>query len=139
VSYLVDSDVLIDGLSGRSAALDVLARLRLQGLAVSIVSYGEVFEGAFKAPDPLARLAQFRTFLADFALVPLSDPVMETFARLRAELRSNGQLISDLDTLIAATALHHNLTIVTRNLRHFERIPELTIYRFGDGSGSPSY
>jgi tRNA(fMet)-specific endonuclease VapC len=127
VSYLVDSDVLIDGLTGRPAALDVVACLRHLGLAVSIVSYGEVFEGAFKAPDPQARLAQFRTYLADFALVPISDPVMERFAGIRAELRGSGRLNFDLDTLIAATALHHDLTLITRNLRHFERIAGLRI------------
>ena len=59
MSYLVDSDVLVDGLVGIPAALDLFARLRHEGLAVSIVSYGEVFEGAFKASDPRARLARF--------------------------------------------------------------------------------
>jgi predicted nucleic acid-binding protein len=129
VSYLVDSDVLIDGLTGRPAALEMVARLRHQGLAVSIVSYGEVFEGAFKAPDPQTRLAQFWTYLADFALVPLSDPVMERFAGIRAELRGSRRLISDLDTLIAATAIHHDLTLITRNVRHFERIASLRIFQ----------
>jgi tRNA(fMet)-specific endonuclease VapC len=129
VSFLVDSDILIDGLVGRPAALDLFAQLRHQGLAVSIVSYGEVFEGAYKASDPQERLARFRAYLDDFAVVPLSDPVMETFARVRAGLRRAGQLISDLDLLIAATATHHELTLITRNLRHFERIPELKIYR----------
>lgn len=129
MSYLVDSDVLIDGLTGVPAALDLFARLRHRGLAVSIVSHGEVFEGAFKAPEPHARLAQFRAYLADFAMVPLTDPVMETLARVRADLRRGGRLISDLDLLIAATAIHHDLTLITRNVRHFERIPELAISR----------
>lgn len=129
MSYLVDSDVLVDGLVGRPAALDLVARLRHHGLAVSIVSYGEVFEGAFKATDPHLRLARFRTYLDDFAMNPLTDPIMETFARIRADLRGSGRLISDLDILIAATAIHHDLTLITRNLRHFERIPELSIHR----------
>jgi predicted nucleic acid-binding protein len=60
--------------------------------------------------------------------MPLNDPVMERFARLRSDLRSQGQLIPDFDILIAATALEYNLTLVTRNLRHFQRIPSLAIY-----------
>jgi predicted nucleic acid-binding protein len=52
VSVLLDSDWLIDALIGKPQATALLARLRHQGLAVSIVSHGEVFEGAFKAPDP---------------------------------------------------------------------------------------
>ena len=54
---------------------------------------------------------------------------MEQFARIRARLRRQGQLIPDLDLLIAATAVTHGLTLVTRNRRHFERIPELALYR----------
>ena len=53
---------------------------------------------------------------------------MRRFARLRGELRQRGLLIPDPDILIAATALTHNLTLVTRNRRHFERIPDLPLY-----------
>jgi predicted nucleic acid-binding protein len=52
---------------------------------------------------------------------------MERFARIRAELRSQGQLIPDLDILIAASALEYELSLVTRNTRHFRRIPGLSI------------
>ncbi len=126
--YLVDSDWLIDAFRGVPAAVELLAQLRDDGLAVSIVSYGELFEGAVGAPDPAAELARFRRFLARLALLPLDDAVMERFAFIRADLRRRGQLIPDLDLLIAATALHHDLTLLTRNVRHFDRIPELKRY-----------
>ena len=129
MSYLVDSDWLIDAFLGVPAAVNLLARLRDDGLAVSIVSYGELFEGAIGAPDPAAELARFRRFLGRLALLPLDDAVMERFAYIRAELRRRGQLIPDLDLLIAATALHHDLTLLTRNVRHFNRIPKLRLYQ----------
>lgn len=53
---------------------------------------------------------------------------MQRFARLRGDLRRKGQLIGDPDILIAATALHHDLMLVTRNLRDFQRVPGLTLY-----------
>ncbi len=127
--YLVDSDWLIDAFLGVPAAVDLLARQRSEGLAVSIVSYGELFEGAIGAPDPATELARFRRFLDRLALLPLDDPIMERFAGIRAELRRRGQLIPDLDLLIAATALHHDLTLLTRNVRHFNRIPKLRLYQ----------
>lgn len=127
--YLVDSDWLIDAFLGVPAAVNLLARLRDDGLAVSIVSYGELFEGAAGTPDPVAELARFRRFLARLALLSRDDAVMERFAYIRAELRRRGQLIPDLDLLIAATALHHDLTLLTRNVRHFKRIPELRLYQ----------
>jgi tRNA(fMet)-specific endonuclease VapC len=59
----------------------------------------------------------------------VTDQIVERFARQRAALRRQGQLIPDMDLLIAATALEENLTLVTRNIRHFERIPELRLYQ----------
>jgi tRNA(fMet)-specific endonuclease VapC len=53
---------------------------------------------------------------------------MLRFAELRAFLRRRGGLISDFDIIIAATALHYDLTVLTFNVRHFQRIPDLRIY-----------
>ena len=93
------------------------------------MTVGEVYEGAFSNPDPEAHLASLRRFLAAFRVLPLTDPIMEGFAHTRADLRRQGMLIPDLDLLIAATALHHDLTLLTRNLRHFSRIPDLKLYQ----------
>lgn len=54
---------------------------------------------------------------------------MKHFARIRGELRRQGLGIPDADLLIACTALAHDLTLVTRNFRHFERVPALRIHQ----------
>jgi len=51
------------------------------------------------------------------------------FARIRGELRKAGRAIGDFDILIAASAIRHDLVLITRNIRHYERIPELKIYQ----------
>lgn len=127
--YLIDTDWLIDVLLGVPGAVSAVESLSGQEVGASIVSYGELFEGALGAPDPQTRLAQYRAFRDRFTTVPLSDPVMERFARTRKQLRDAGRLIPDLDLLIGATAVHHDLTLLTRNLRHFGRVPDLKIYR----------
>jgi predicted nucleic acid-binding protein len=127
--YLVDTDWLIDAFVGVPTSVDVLERLSDHGMGVSIVSYPELFEGAFGHPDSRARLAQLHTRLDRFITVPLSIPIMEVFALTRASLRRTGALIPDMDLLIAATAIHHDLTLLTRNTRHFGRIGELNLYR----------
>jgi tRNA(fMet)-specific endonuclease VapC len=129
VSYLIDSDWLIDAFIGVPAAVNLLAQLRTEGLAVSIISYGELFEGAIGAPEPQAELVQFRTFLERLRLLPLTEPIMEIFAQTRATLRREGRLIPDLALLIAATAIHHDLTLLTLNVRHFGRVPDLRLYQ----------
>lgn len=127
--YLIDTDYLIDATGNDPSAADTLARLSPHGFGVSIISFGEIFEGAFGGVDPDKVLREYRTFLADYTMLPLTDPVMERFARTRAYLRRTGQLIPDLDLLIAATAVHHDLELLTRNLRHFRRVPDLSLYR----------
>jgi tRNA(fMet)-specific endonuclease VapC len=129
MSYLVDTDWLIDALAGVPTAIEPLARLSDAGLAISIITLGELFEGAYRFPDPTAQLTRFREFLADFPVMGLTESIMELFARHRATLRQQGLLIPDFDLLIAATALHYDLTLLTRNLRHFHRLPDLHLYQ----------
>ncbi len=130
MSYLVDSDWIIDALAGIPSAVSALKQhAHQQALAVSIVSFGELFDGAFDLPDPAQHIASYRRFLSGFIVLGLNDPIMELFARHRYRLRREGNIIPDMDLLIAATTLHHDLTLMTRNLRHFSRIPDLKLYQ----------
>ena len=75
MSYLVDSDWLIDAFIGVSPAVNLLARMRSEGLAVSIISYGELFEGALGLQIPLSRWRDFAAFsngsLYSLSMTPL--------------------------------------------------------------------
>lgn len=127
--YLVDTDWLIDALADNPQAVTTLEQLAPSGLGISIISAGEIYEGAYRASDPIARLVRYRTFLSPFPALALTDSVMERFARTRAALRREGNLIPDLDLLIAATAVESDLTLLTRNRRHFQRIQDLKLYQ----------
>lgn len=130
MNYLLDSDVLISAAKDHPETRQLLQDVSAGGIAISIISFGELYEGAVSYPDPIGpqKLAQLRTHLHAFPVLNLSEPVMERFARLRAELRQQGQLIPDFDLLIAATALEHGLTLITGNVRHFQRLPGLHLY-----------
>jgi predicted nucleic acid-binding protein len=73
MSYLVDPDYLVDVLAGVPSAVELVERLATNGVGVSIVSYGEIYEGAFSDLDPAPRLARMRDYLAGFALFSLTD------------------------------------------------------------------
>ncbi len=115
-------------MTGRRPAQETLARLSDEGVAVSIIVVAEVYEGAFSTTDSHRTLEGMREFLGDFAVLHITDQVVEHFARTRAMLRQQGQMIPDMDLLIASTALNADLTLITRNLRHFTRIPGLQLY-----------
>ena len=68
-----------------------------------------------------------RDFLSPFPVVPLEDEICRIFARERGRLKAMGTPIGDFDLLIGATALRHNLTLLSNNRRHFERISGLSI------------
>lgn len=128
MTYLVDTDWVADWLTGRPDARHLLASLSSDDLAISLITYGEIYEGIYYGRDPRAAEAGFRNFLRDVDVVGLNRPILRRFARLRGQLRQAGQLIGDPDLLIAATALEHRLTLVTRNRRDFGRIPGLLLY-----------
>ncbi|MDP9367331.1 MAG: type II toxin-antitoxin system VapC family toxin [Chloroflexota bacterium] len=88
-----------------------------------------MFEGAYVLADPQAGLAAYRRLLAGCTVLDVTEPVAETFAKVRFALLKQGNLIPDMDLLIAATALTFDLTLLTRNRRHFARVPGLRLYQ----------
>jgi tRNA(fMet)-specific endonuclease VapC len=128
VKYLVDTDWVVDWLSGQQRAIDLLAQLSVEGLAISALTYAEIYEGVYYGRDPRAAEAVFKRFLQDVPVLMINRSVLKRYAMLRGDLRRRGLLIGDPDSLIAATALFHNLSLVTRNLAHFQRVPGLAIY-----------
>ncbi len=130
MKYLVDTDWIVDVLHDQPDATQTLLDLTPHGLAISVISYGELYEGAYYARDAQTAFAGLAAFLEGKELLPLTRPIMERFGIVRGQLdRQLRRQIGDMDLLIAATALHYNLTVVTRNIRHFERIPNLNLYQ----------
>ena len=128
MKYLVDSDWVADYLKGRTEASEFLRSLGTESLAISLITYGEIYEGIYYGANPKTHEAGFRRFLQWVDVLPLNRRIMQRFARIRGQLRRKGQLIGDPDLLIAATALQRKLTLITRNREHFERIPDLKLY-----------
>ena len=130
MTYLIDTDWIVDALHGRPHATQTLIDLAPEGLAVSIISYGELYEGAYYARDPQAALAGLQSFLIGKDVLLLTPVIMEPFGVLRGSLsRQLRQQIGDMDLLIGATALTHDLTLVTRNLKDFQNIPGLRLFQ----------
>src|SRR3972149_6520456 len=129
MAYILDADWAIQALAGRQQEIDTLTGHAQEGIAISWVTVGEICEGAFGSPDPQTHLQAFREFLAPLVILNLNDPIMEQFANLRTDLRRRGELIPDFDIILGATALYYDLTVLTHDIRHFSRIPDLKLYR----------
>ena len=118
--YLLDSDVLIWLLRGRR---DTLERLeRLEGpFGLSVISRAEIWAGAREAEHRQidALFLSLTTYAADGAVADLAG-------RFLREYRRRGRPLELPDALIAATAVVHDLTLVTYNLPHFP-MPEVRL------------
>lgn len=132
VGYLIETDWCIDFLKNEPDAIRLLEPLLPSWSSISVVTLGELYDGAFGSRDPtLARALLEQTFAAANTIaVDVATAIV--FGQLRYELRRSGQSIPDDDLLIAATALRHDLTLVTRNRRHFARISDLRILAESD-------
>ncbi len=97
MKYLVDSDWIVDCLHGNQPAILTLTGLAGQGLAVSIISVAEIYEGAYGQTDPETHLQSFRAFLRAFTVLTLDDAIAGRFARVRATLRREGRAPADFD------------------------------------------
>ena len=126
MSFLVDTSVIISYLRRDQRIIDDLRSRRREGLAVSAISVGELYEGVFLALPPHATEAEgiLAGFLREVSVLAIDEEIGRIFGRERARLRQAGRPMNDLDLLIASTALHHDLTLLTSD-RDFERLGNL--------------
>ncbi len=126
---LLDTDTLSEVIKGRDLVTQRNAQAYLgvhRRLQFSIITRYEILRG-LKAKDAFAQVEAFEVQCRGSSVLPLNDAIVVKGADIFAMLRTRGEPISDADILIAATALVHNLVLVTNNLRHFRRISDLRV------------
>jgi predicted nucleic acid-binding protein len=132
VSYLVDTDRVVDYLKGTQPARDLFAVLTRAKVGLSLITYGEIYQRiSFSLHDQSAQEASFLDLLRVVEVIGLNEEIMRRYAYIRGTLRRDGTSIGDPDILIAATALQYDPTPVTRNLDHFQRTPDLKLHDTG--------
>jgi tRNA(fMet)-specific endonuclease VapC len=127
MKYLIDTDWLIDHLNGVEKVKRKLEELAPEGLAISIISLAEVYEGIFYSRDPQRSEDTLEAFLPGLPILNINEEICKIFGKERGRLRQQGRIIGDFDFLIASTCLYHNLILLTNNASHFERIEMLKI------------
>lgn len=126
--FLVDTDVFVDLLQGSRPTINFFrSQLINDRVMISLFSYGELYEGVMFGRNPKRALTELEDALKEVEIVPISEETMRTFARIRGILRKSGATIGIGDIIIGAAALELQVPLITRNVRHFARIPELAI------------
>lgn len=125
--FLLDTNTVIDYFRGKGKiAENLLARPPSEIALPAVVAY-EVWVGVLGSQNATRRQSQFEQFLSAVPVVALDAVVARRAAQLRHTLERRGEGIGPMDTLIAATALAHNATLVTHNVKEFKRVPGLAV------------
>lgn len=130
MAYLFDTDAISEVLKPRPAARYVqwLASVPREEQFASAVSIAELFKGAYRSQAKERHLANIQErVLPSVTVLPFEIGSAQAFGYISAHLEQAGQRLADADLQIAATALHHDLVLVTGNVRHFERVPDLKL------------
>jgi predicted nucleic acid-binding protein len=130
VAYLFDTDAVSEVLRPRPLEpyVDWLRGIPCDAQFTSAVTVGELLKGAYRSAAIERHLENIEErVLPAITILPYDLSVARVFGKVRAELERAGNVLPDADLQIAATALYHNLELVTGTLRHFERIPALRL------------
>ncbi|NDU85604.1 MAG: type II toxin-antitoxin system VapC family toxin [Ferrovum sp.] len=124
---LLDSNTISYYFRGDPLVVPRLQALRPADLGVPVIVEYELRYGLLRLPQEAAipRLAALERLLRPLLLLAFDSECAAQAARIRAELEVAGTPMGPYDTLIAATALRHQATLVTRNVREFSRVPGL--------------
>jgi tRNA(fMet)-specific endonuclease VapC len=123
---VVDTDILIDaGQAGPGPAATSVSELARAGdLVVSAITVYELLQGSRTS---IERLERAHAFLASASILDLNRDSAEMAAAVSRYLERRGERIGAPDILIAGSCLDAGLPLLTRNARHFERVPGLEV------------
>lgn len=126
MTYLLDTNTCIRYLNGTSDSIrrEIESR-RPENILLCSVVKAELIYGAIKSGNPDRNLKRLQRFTKLFSSLPFDDDAAEIYGQIRTRLERNGTPIGPNDLLIAATALAHSATLVTHNVREFNRVEGL--------------
>ena len=129
--YLLDTNVVSEGIKPKpnEQVLAWFAEQKGTSVYLSVLTLGEIQQGITRSPHPerAQRLLNWleQELLTQFEgrILTLDQAVMRTWGIITGEAFKKGKPVSYADSLLAATALTHDLTLVTRNIKDVDSLP----------------
>jgi len=123
--YLLDTSICIEAIRGGASVRSRIVSAT-RDCAVSVMTVAELRWGATLSRQPAAERDRVDALLRPWPVFDFSARYLEPFLQIRSDLRKLGTMISDMDVMIAATALAEGRIVVTVDC-DFRRIPGLTV------------
>jgi len=125
--YLLDTNIVIYVIKRRPLSALQLFNDNEGHMAISSITLAELLHGAEKSNAPLRSLAAVEDFCSRLEVLPYGAKAAQHYGSIRAALERRGQSIGVNDLHIAAHARSEGLTLVSNNLREFERVEALQL------------
>ena len=125
--YMLDTNICIDIIRRRSPKLlNRLVACQIGDVGISSITLAELAHGAEKSALRDQNLIALQQFILPLEVACFDQPAALAYGKIRAVLKSNGNLIGSMDMLIAAHAVALNSILVTNNEKEFRRVDGLT-------------
>ncbi len=124
---VLDSDILIYFLKGKKEVVSEVLSIPTDELYITRINYTELYYGAYNSSRVNQNLEKIEPFLKNFKILEFDENSSLFFAKLKARLKKEGNIIADIDLMIASICIANKQELFTNNVRHFERIKELKI------------
>lgn len=127
MKYILDTDTLIYFLKGHENVVKRVASVSRDELGTTIINHAELLFGAFNSQRKKQNLLKAKSFLENILIMPFCQESSYIFAENKALLKKRGNIVADLDLMIASIALRNKSILITNNTKHFNRIKKLKI------------
>lgn len=126
--YFLDTSTIIWYLKNDPKIVSQIDNLEGE-LTSSYICLAELYEGVYRALNGAEKIEEGIKNIFDGLshIYNIDWEIANKFGQLRAKLKKKGEILEDIDILIAATCLTYNLILVTSNIKHFQRIENLKL------------
>lgn len=137
--YLLDTCICIEFLRGRLPyGYSLMREGRPEDFQLPSIVVAELFFGAEHSSQPERERSVVEAFVDAFNVVPFDVESAREYGKLRQFLGGQGQLIGDRDMMIASCALANRATLVSRNAKEFQRVPNLRLETWAEQDLPPA-
>lgn len=128
MKYMLDTNICIYMIKQKPRqVIEKLKSMNKSDLCISSITYSELLYGVEKSLNVAKNLLALTMFLSNIEILPYDENASLDYGFIRANLEKKGKPIGPLDLLIAAHAKSLKMTLVTNNVKEFERVKGLDI------------
>lgn len=124
--YLLDTNICIYFIKGQFDLHYKIKAIGEENCLLSEITIAELKYGIENSVQKEKNRKNIEAFIAKFDILPIF-PVLDIYAKEKAQLKTKGKMLDDFDLLIGTTAIFNNLTLVTKNVSDFNRLNGIVI------------